>query len=106
MSHTMAPDGVLPIWLWVPGRAGTAAPVALIAVRARRGNMVQQMPLIGVMAALMTVAMSFARVPIAYEPRLAVPSTLLLVTTTPYPRITALPNRLLPALVAECLLMT
>ena len=78
MTHIMVPDGVFPLWLWGIGWAGTAALVVLIGLRTGREDMVQKVPLIGVVAALMTVAMSFALVPIAYEPHLTVLAGILL----------------------------
>ena len=78
MTHIMVPDGVFPLWLWGLGWGGTAVLVVLIGLRAGREDMVRKVPLIGVMAALMTVAMSFALVPIAYEPHLTVLAGILL----------------------------
>jgi cobalt/nickel transport system permease protein len=72
MTHIMVPDGVFPLWLWGLGWVATAVLVALIGWRTNQSDMMQKVPLIGVMAALMTVAMSFALVPIAYEPHLTV----------------------------------
>ncbi len=78
MTHIMVPDGVFPIWIWALGWAGTAALVGVIVLRARRDDLAQKIPLIGVMAAAMTVAMSFALVPIAYELHLTVLAGILL----------------------------
>ena len=52
--------------------------VGLVVLRTNREAMVRLVPLVGVMAALMTVAMSFALVPIAYEPHLTVVAGILL----------------------------
>ena len=78
MTHIMVPDGVFPLWLWGAGWLITAVLVGLIVWRTSRRDVVLKVPLIGVMAALMTVAMSFAFVPIAYEPHLTVLAGILL----------------------------
>jgi len=68
----MVPDGVLPFWLWGSGWAMTILLLGLIAWNVREEKMLRVIPLVGVMAAVMTVAMSFALVPIGYEPHLTV----------------------------------
>ena len=78
MTHIMVPDGVFPVWLWGLGWVVTIALVGLIVLRTDREGIVRKVPLVGVMAALMTVAMSFALVPIAYEPHLTVVAGILL----------------------------
>ena len=78
MTHIMVPDGVFPLWLWGVGWLITAVLVGFIVWRTSRRDVVLKVPLIGVMAALMTVAMSFAFVPIAYEPHLTVLAGILL----------------------------
>ena len=78
MTHIMVPDGVFPVWLWGLGWVVTIAMVGLVVLRTNREAMVRLVPLVGVMAALMTVAMSFALVPIAYEPHLTVVAGILL----------------------------
>ena len=78
MTHIMVPDGVFPVWLWGLGWVVMIAVVGLVVLRTDREGIVRKVPLIGVMAALMTVAMSFALVPIAYEPHLTVVAGILL----------------------------
>ncbi len=72
MSHIHIPDGVLPIWLW-----GTGWVVALIALTiasrvSEREAVRRKVPLLGVISALVLVAMSTEIVPIAYHVNLTV----------------------------------
>lgn len=67
MSHIHIPDGVLPAWLWVSGFAVTAILLAVALRRLRSVDAARKVPLLGVMSAMMIVAMSFEIVPIAYH---------------------------------------
>jgi len=72
MSHIHIPDGVLPVWLW--GAGWLVALVALmIASRiSERESVRRKVPLLGVISALVLVAMSTEIVPIAYHVNLTV----------------------------------
>jgi cobalt/nickel transport system permease protein len=72
LSHIHIPDGVLPIWLVTAGWALTVALLALVSWRLRRGDTGRQLPLLGVMAAVMLVGMSTEIAPIAYHTNLSV----------------------------------
>lgn len=78
MSHIHIPDGVLPLWLWGLGWILTLALVAIAGRLARRHEMRRKVPLLGVVAALMLVAMSSEIVPIAYHINLTVVGGILL----------------------------
>lgn len=72
MTHIHVPDGVLPMWLWGGGWAA-AITLLLIADRASRGlDARRRLPLVGVVSALVIVAMSSEVVPIAYHMNLTV----------------------------------
>ncbi|MEI8083168.1 MAG: energy-coupling factor ABC transporter permease, partial [Actinomycetes bacterium] len=79
MSHLHIPDGVLPWWLVLLGWA-VALPVLWLASR-RAGSdraSLRKVPLLGVVAALVLVAMSTEIVPIAYHINLTVIAGVLL----------------------------
>lgn len=78
MSHIHIPDGVLPLWLWAAGWALTLALVAITGHLAQRHDMRRKVPLLGVISALMLVAMSSEVVPIAYHINLTVVAGILL----------------------------
>ena len=67
MSHIHIPDGVLPVWLVAAGWLLAIAILALITLRLRGADRGRQLPLLGVMAALMLVGMSTEIVPIGYH---------------------------------------
>lgn len=71
MSHIHIPDGVLPAWLVVTGWLLT---IVLLGISLRRikGELSNRLPLVGVMAALMVVAMNVEIAPIAYHINLTV----------------------------------
>jgi cobalt/nickel transport system permease protein len=71
MSHIHIPDGVLPLWLVL---AGWLLTVLLLGLSMRRvgGQRANRLPLLGVMVALMIVAMNVEIAPIAYHINLAV----------------------------------
>ncbi len=72
MTHIHVPDGVLPVWLWGSGWV-VAVALLLIADRAsRRVTARRRLPLVGVVSALVIVAMSSEVVPIAYHMNLTV----------------------------------
>ena len=78
MSHIHIPDGVLPIWLWLPGWLLALGLVFLAGRLAERGDVRRKVPLIAVVSAVMLVAMSSEIVPIAYHMNLTVVSGVLL----------------------------
>ena len=78
MSHIHIPDGVLPIWLWLPGWLLALALVYVAGKLAERSDARRKVPLIAVVSALMLVAMSSEIVPIAYHINLTVVAGILL----------------------------
>jgi cobalt/nickel transport system permease protein len=72
MSHIHIPDGVLPAWLVLAGWIGALALVWYAARRARAIDVRRKVPLLGIVAALVLVAMSTEIVPIAYHVNLTV----------------------------------
>lgn len=72
MTHIHVPDGVLPVWLW---GGGWVAAIALLLVADRSSRHLEarrRLPLVGVVSALVIVAMSSEVVPIAYHMNLTV----------------------------------
>jgi cobalt/nickel transport system permease protein len=78
MSHIHIPDGVLPIWLWLPGWLIALVLVFVAGRLAERAEVRRKVPLLAVVSALMLVAMSSEIVPIAYHIILTVVSGVLL----------------------------
>jgi cobalt/nickel transport system permease protein len=78
VSHIHIPDGVLPVWLWATGWAVALAVVWLAARVAQRADVRRKVPLLGVVSALVLVAMSSEIVPIAYHVNLTVVAGVLL----------------------------
>lgn len=78
MSHIHIPDGVLPLWLWGTGWLVALALVGLAARVSRRAEVRRKVPLLGVVSALMLVAMSSEIVPLAYHLNLTVIAGVLL----------------------------
>ncbi|HEY5541179.1 MAG TPA: energy-coupling factor ABC transporter permease [Coriobacteriia bacterium] len=78
MSHIHIPDGVLPLWLWLPGWALALVLVFIAGRLAERSDVRRKVPLLAVVSALMLVAMSSEIVPIAYHLNLTVVSGVLL----------------------------
>ena len=72
MSHIHIPDGVLPLWLVGAGWVLAVALLALITRRLSAADSSRQLPLLGVMSAVMLVGMSTELVPIAYHVNLSV----------------------------------
>ncbi len=72
MSHLHIPDGVLPLWLVALGWLLAGAILLLVSRRLGKGDRGRQLPLLGVMAAVMLVGMSTEIVPIAYHTNLSV----------------------------------
>jgi cobalt/nickel transport system permease protein len=72
LSHIHIPDGVLPVWLVAAGWAITILLLALVSWRLSRTDSGRQLPLLGVMAAMMLVGMSVEIAPIAYHTNLSV----------------------------------
>lgn len=78
MTHIHIPDGVLPAWLWVGGWLLTLAIVFAAGKLSARDRVRRKVPLLGIVAALMLVAMSSEIVPIAYHVNLTVLGGILL----------------------------
>jgi cobalt/nickel transport system permease protein len=78
MSHIHIPDGVLPVWLWALGWILSLALVGVAGLVAERTDARRKVPLLGVVAALMLVAMSSEIVPIAYHLNFTVAAGILL----------------------------
>jgi cobalt/nickel transport system permease protein len=78
MSHIHIPDGVLPWWLWVPGWILALVLVGVAAKVSARADIRRKVPLLGVVSALMLVAMSSEIVPLAYHINLTVVAGVLL----------------------------
>ena len=73
VSHLHVPDGVLPLWLVAVGWLGAVLVLALALARATRSaDLRRQVPLLGIMAAVMLVGMSTEFVPIGYHLNLTV----------------------------------
>lgn len=72
MSHIHIPDGVLPLWLWLGGWVVTLLAVTIASRVAERESVRRKLPLLGVVSALVLVAMSTEIVPIAYHVNLTV----------------------------------
>lgn len=78
MGHIHIPDGVLPIWLIAAGWVIAAIALGLSVYRLRGEEVRRKIPLLGVVAALMLVAMSTEIAPIAYHINLTVLAGILL----------------------------
>ena len=78
VSHIHIPDGVLPAWLVVAGWVGALVLVWYASRRARAADVRRKVPLLGVVAALVLVAMSTEIVPLAYHVNLTVVAGVLL----------------------------
>lgn len=78
MSHIHIPDGVLPWWIVGLGWVGAIALLLYASRRARASEVRRKVPLLGVVAALVLVAMSTEIVPIAYHVNLTVVAGVLL----------------------------
>jgi cobalt/nickel transport system permease protein len=78
MSHIHIPDGVLPVWLWLGGWVIAAALVWIASARSGGADVRRKVPLVGIVSALVLVAMSSEIVPIAYHINLTVVAGVLL----------------------------
>jgi cobalt/nickel transport system permease protein len=78
MTHMHIPDGILPVWLWVSGFLVMAAVLAVCLYRLRSMDRKKKIPLLGVLSAVMLVAMSLEILPIAYHLNLSVVAGILL----------------------------
>ncbi|HEX2988879.1 MAG TPA: energy-coupling factor ABC transporter permease [Chloroflexota bacterium] len=72
MSHIHIPDGVLPVWLVGAGWLLAIIVLGLVSLRVRHTEPGRQLPLLGVMSALMLVGMSTEIIPIGYHINLSV----------------------------------
>ena len=72
MSHLHIPDGILPVWLWAAGLVAALA-VVLAAIYMQRGaDFKRQIPLLGMMSAMMLIGMNLEIIPISYHVNLSV----------------------------------
>lgn len=78
MSHIHIPDGILPLWLWLAGYVVIIIYLFVLGIYFKRANFDIKLPLVGVFAALMLIAMSVEIVPIGYHINLAVLSGIIL----------------------------
>ncbi len=78
MTHIHIPDGVLPLWLWAGGYVVAFLVIALAIFFTRRKDMRRLVPFLGIMSAVMMVAMSIEIVPIAYHINLSIMSGIIL----------------------------
>ncbi|NWG03882.1 MAG: energy-coupling factor ABC transporter permease [Syntrophaceae bacterium] len=78
MSHIHLPDGVLPVWLWVPGFIAAMLVAAVLFRFTKKEALSRRFPLLGMMAAAMVLGASVEVVPIAYHVNLTVISGILL----------------------------
>ena len=78
MTHMHIPDGILPVWLWVSGFLIMACLLAISLYRLRGMDMKKKIPLLGVLSAVMLVAMTLEIIPIAYHLNLSVATGILL----------------------------
>lgn len=72
MSHIHIPDGILPIWLLLLGWLLTSFFLFLAMKRLKKSEIAQKLPFIGIVSAIMIVAMMLEIVPIAYHFNLSV----------------------------------
>lgn len=72
MSHIHLPDGVLPAWLWIAGYIVIGLYLLFFLLFYKKPAVHRKFPLIGILAALMLIAMSIEIMPIAYHINLAV----------------------------------
>jgi len=72
MSHLHIPDGVLPVWLWLSGLAAALCLIFAAIYMQRKTDIKKQVPLLGMMSAVMLVSMNLEIVPIAYHVNLSV----------------------------------
>jgi len=78
MTHMHIPDGILPVWLWISGYLAMAAVLAICLYRLRGMDRKKKIPLLGVLSAVMLVAMSLEILPIVYHLNLSVAAGILL----------------------------
>jgi len=78
MTHIHIPDGVLPFWLWGGGWIVAAILVWVLGRLGGRDDLARNVPLLGVVSALVLVAMSVEIVPLAYHLNLTVVAGVLL----------------------------
>ncbi len=65
MSHLHFPDGVLPVYLWAAGLAVTAIIMSLVLYRLGKQEQVKKLPMVGILVAIMLLAMS---IPLGFLP--------------------------------------
>lgn len=67
MTHIHLPDGVFPIWLWVLGFIITITYIGIAIKSTSKKDINKNIPLIAIMSAIMTVAMSIHIIPPFYH---------------------------------------
>jgi len=73
MSHIHIPDGVLPVWLWLSGWVVAALWVAVVCgIGRKQWDLRRKVPLVGICAALMVIAMTLEIAPLDYHLNLSV----------------------------------
>jgi cobalt/nickel transport system permease protein len=77
MTHMHIPDGILPLWLWVSGFGLMAVFLLISLFRLRAVDQRKNIPLLGAIAAVMLVTMSFEPLP-PYHLNLSVVAGILL----------------------------
>jgi cobalt/nickel transport system permease protein len=72
MSHIHIPDGILPVWILLLGWLLTALLLFLCIKKVKKEEVAQKLPYIGMVSAIMILAMMIEIVPIAYHFNLSV----------------------------------
>ena len=67
MSHIHIPDGILPLWILILGWLLTSLFLFLSLKRIKKEDVSQKLPYVGMVSALMIIAMMIELVPIAYH---------------------------------------
>lgn len=78
MTHMHIPDGILPVGLWLLGLIVMALAVGFCLFQLRGMDMVRNVPLLGVVSAVMLVSMSIEILPIFYHINLSIVAGILL----------------------------
>jgi cobalt/nickel transport system permease protein len=78
MTHMHIPDGLLPVWLWLPGLFFMLIALGFSIFRIKSMDMKMKIPLLGTLSAAMLVVMSIEIAPLAYHINLSVVTGILL----------------------------